>query len=124
MLCSVLLTPRKDWSEEDWDREIQKAKQKEKQRKEELKQFDSRGTQGNCSLLPPSPQYKPVCEEEPPTLMRELPPEPYKGGHSDHNRTEEEKRKMLELLNEEFDLDYYSELDSDSDTDYGYQTLV
>ena len=29
---------------------------------------------------------------------------------------------MLELLKEEFDLDYYSH--SDSDTDYRYQTLV
>ena len=53
-----------------------------------------------------------------------MPPEPIQEGHSDCNRTEEEKRKMLELLNEEFDLDYYSEFDSDSDTYYRYQMLV
>ena len=49
--------------------------------------------------------------------MRDLPLEPTQKGHSDHNRIEEEKRKMLELFNEEFDLDYNSELDSDSDLD-------
>ena len=79
-----------------------------------------------AAYYPSSPQYKPVCEEESPTLMADLPPEPTQEGHSDHNRIEEEKRKMLELLNEEFYLDNYSGLDSDSDldTDYRYQTLA
>ena len=56
--------------------------------------------------------------------MRDLPPEPTHEGHSDSNRIEEEKRKMLELLKEEFDLDYYFDSDLDLDTDYRYQTLV
>ena len=47
--------------------------------------------------------------------MRDLPLEPTQEGHSVCNRIEEEKRKMLELLNGEFNLDSYSELDSDSD---------
>ena len=47
--------------------------------------------------------------------MRELPLEPTQEGHTDCNRIQKKKRKMLELLNEEFDLDYYS--DSDLDTD-------
>ena len=55
--------------------------------------------------------------------MTDLPPEPTQEGHSDHNRIEKKKRKMLELLNGEFDFDYYSELESDYDldTDYRYQ---
>ena len=72
----------------------------------------------------PDPQYKPAYEEDPPTL-RNLPPEPNQNGHSDHNGLEGKKRKVLELLYEEFDFDYYSEPDSDSDldTDYRYQML-
>ena len=50
-------------------------------------------TWGNCSLLSPQPAY----EEDPPTL-RDLPPKPNQEGHSDCNRMEEEKRKVLELL--------------------------
>ena len=87
--------------------------------------FDNRGTQASHSLLSPSPQYKPAYEEDLP-ILRNLPPEPNQKGHLDCNRMEEERRKVLELLNEEFDLDYYSEpdCDSDSDTDYRYQMLV
>ena len=54
--------------------------------------------------------------------MRDLPVEPTQERHPDCNKIEEGKRQMLELLNEEFDLDYYS--DSDSDMDYRYQKLV
>ena len=57
-------------------------------------------------------------------LKRDMLLEQIQGRHSDCNKIEEEKRQMLELLNEEFDLDNYSDSDSDSDTDCKYQTLV
>ena len=38
------------------------------------------------------------------------------------NRMEEDRRIVLEFLDEEKDLDYYSDLDLDSD--YDYQTYV
>ena len=47
-----------------------------------------------------------------------MPLGPTQEGHSDHHKIEEENRKMLELLKEEFDLDYYSDSDADSDMDY------
>ena len=98
-----------------------KGKQKEN---EELKQIlTAEEHRTTTAYYPHSPQYKPVYEE-PPTMVRDLPLEPTQEGHSDHNRIGEEKRKMLELLNKEFDLDYYSELDSNFDTYYRYQMLV
>ena len=38
------------------------------------------------------------------------------------SETEEDRRIVLELLDEERDLDYYS--DSESESDYDYQTYV
>ena len=38
------------------------------------------------------------------------------------SKTEEDRRIVIELLNEERDLDYY--LDSESESDYGYQFYV
>ena len=97
----------------------------EKQRKEELKQkLAAEEHRATAAYYPPNPQYKPPYEEDPLTLVRNLPLGPTQEGPSDCSGTEEEKRKMLELLNEEFDLDYYSELDSDSDTDYRYPMLL
>ena len=50
-----------------------------------------------AAYYPPSPQYKPVNEEEPPTLVLDLPLKPTQEGPLDHNRTKKEKRKMQEL---------------------------
>ena len=36
-----------------------------------------------------------------------------------HYRTEEEGRERLELLNDRYNLDYYSESDSESEHEYG-----
>ena len=93
-----------NWSEEDWDGEIKKAKEKEKQiKEEELKQkLAAEEHRATTTYYPLSPQYNSADEEDPPTL-RELPPEPTMEGHSDYNRIEEDNRKMLELLNEKFD---------------------
>ena len=79
----------------------------------------------SAAYYPTSPQYKPAYEEDPP-IIRDQPLRPTKEGQSDSHKMEEEKRKMLELLKEEFDLDCYSDSDSDSDsdTDYRYQTPV
>ena len=82
--------PEQNWSKDDWDGEIQKAKQKEMQRREEeLKQELTAEEHGaSATYYPPSPQYKAAYEEDPP-IMRDLPPEPTQEGHLDHNRIEE-----------------------------------
>ena len=91
-------------------------------KKEKLKQEQAaKEHRASAAYYPPSPQYKPAYEEDSP-IMRDLPLEPTQGSHLDYYKIEEERRQMLELLNEEFDLDYYS--DSDSDVDCRYQTLV
>ena len=66
----------------------------------------------------------PSYEEESPALVRNLVPAPAPEKIANTKpskkkvKTEEERRKMLELLDEENDLDYYSESDDD------YQTYV
>ena len=76
--CTHTLTPRTGLvqGELGWRNTKGKMKRKAKTRRKTKTKFDSRGTQGNCSLLLPSPQYKPLYEEEPPTLVRDLPLEP------------------------------------------------
>ena len=71
-----------------------------------------------------SPIYVPSYEETPPALVRNLVPDPApeKTTNTKQNKkedkTEEDRRIMLELLYEENDLDYYS------DSDYDHQTYV
>ena len=72
--------------------------------------------------------YVPSYEEESPALVRDLiqklaleKPRNMKQNEKE-NKTEEDRRIVLELLDEEKDLDVYS--DSDSDSHYDYQTYV
>ena len=53
------------------------------------------------NYYPPSPQYRPSYD------IQDRP--------SHHYKTEEERRKRLELLNERYNLDYFSESDSESE---------
>ena len=74
----------------------------------------------------PSAMYIPICEEEPPALLRDLIPDltaektTNTKQNKNEDKTEEDRRMMLELLDEENDLDFYS----DSDSDHKYQTYV
>ena len=67
----------------------------------------------------PTMKNSPFCGEN-------LIPAPENSGDRMQNKgkskTEEDKRIVLELLNEERDLDYYS--DSESESDYEYQSYV
>ena len=70
-----------DWSEEDWDRNIEREKRKVKQRKEEeMKQRQEREEQEKIKSDPnyylPNPIYVPSYEEEPPALVRNLVTDP------------------------------------------------
>ena len=86
-----------------------------------------------CTVKPittyysPSPQYIPSYEEEPPNLIRDLIPGPGQENNTSTNSRKEyekgeERKTILELLAEEINLNYYSE--SDSDSEYRFQTLV
>ena len=86
-----------DDSEEDWNGDRQKAKEEERQGKED---------QLRRNYYPPSPQYTPSDD--------------FQNRQSHHCRTEEERRERLELLNEY--LDYYS--DSDSESEHEYEELI
>ena len=70
-----------DWSEEDWDRNIEREKRKEKQRKEEeMKQRQEVEVQEKQNFdpnyYPTSPLYVPNYKEEPPVLVGNLVPNP------------------------------------------------
>ena len=80
----------------------------------------------DSSYHPPEPMYVPNHEEQPPTVVNNLIPAPENSRDTMQNKgkskTKEDKRIVLELLNEEGDLNYYS--DSESESDYKYQPYV
>ena len=81
-----------DSEEEDWNGDRQKAKEEEKQKRED---------QLKRNYYPPSPQYIPSYNIQ--------------DRQSHHYKTEEERRERLEFLNDRYNLDYYSEYDSESE---------
>ena len=102
-----------DWEDQDWDGDIQKAKREEKQRKEDKLRRKLAAKQCTDNYYPPSPQYRLSYEENPLNIQ----------GRSSHNyKTEQGRRERLELLNDKYNLDYYSE--SDSESEHEYITLV
>ena len=130
ILCPIHPTPSQgdsDWSE-DWDGELEKEKRRKKQRKEEgmKKRQEEEKKILDSSYYPPEPMYVANHEEQPPTVVNDLIPTPENSSDvtqkKGKSKTEEDKRIVLELLNEERDLDYYS--DSDSELDYEYQSYV
>ena len=102
VLCSVCLSHRTKLVRGGLG--CRKGKAKGKANKEEkLKQeLTAEEHRASAAYYPPSPQYKPAYEEDPP-IMRDLPPEPTQDVHSDHHKMKEEMRQMLELLKEELD---------------------
>ena len=76
----------------------------------------------NLNYYPPEPIYMHSHEEQPPTLVNDLIPAPENSRDAKQNKrenkTEEDRRIVLELLDEERDLDYYSYCESESDYDY------
>ena len=60
------------------------------------------------NYYPPSPQYIPSYD--------------FWDRQAHHYKTEEERRERLEILNDRYNLDYYSE--SDSKSGHEYETLV
>ena len=99
------------WLEEDWDGNIDREKRKEKQGKgEEMKQRQEVEVQEkqifDPNYYPPSPVYVPSYEEEPHALVRNWVPVQVleKTTNTKQNekedKTEEDRRIMLELLDE------------------------
>ena len=101
-----------DW-EKDWDGNIQKSKREEKQEKEDTLRRKLAAEQCTDNYYPPSPQYRPSYKENP-LNIQDRP--------SHHYKTEEGRRERLELLNNKYNLYYYS--DSDSESEHEYTTLV
>ena len=54
-----------DWEEKDWDGDIAREKEKENQRKEEELNQKLVAEEQATNYYPPSPQYKPLYEEDP-----------------------------------------------------------
>ena len=111
-----------DWSKEDWDGDIEREKRMEKERKEEeMKPRQEIEEKEKAILDPkyylPSPVYVPNYKEETPALVSDLVPNlaPEKTTNTKQNekenKTKEDRRILLEILDEGNDLDYY--LDSD-----------
>ena len=102
-----------------------KNRKKEEEKKQKLATKECK-TKPIATCYPPNPQYIPDYEEESSILARGLLPRPAPENITSNSRQEdkknEERRTMLELLDEEINLDYCSE--SDSDSEYGYQTFV
>ena len=62
-----------NWSEEDWDRKIEKEKRKEKQRKEEeMRQRQEEKIMSDPNYYPSESIYVPNHEEQLPTLVNSL----------------------------------------------------
>ena len=83
-------------------------KEGEKQKKED--QLKRKLTAEQCinNYYPPSPQYRPSYNIQ--------------DGPSHHHKTEEERKERLELSNDRYNLEYYSE--SDTESEHEYETLV
>ena len=110
-----LKTEDSDWEEEDWNGDIQKAKEEEKQKKGNKLRRKLIGGQCTDNYYVPGPQYRLSYGENPLNILN---------GPSCHYKTkaEGEWRERLELLNNKYNLDYYSE--SDSESEHEYKTLV
>ena len=112
-----------EWSEENWDGEIQKKKM-EKQRKEEEMRLgqEEKGEILDSSYYPPEPMYVSNYEEQPSTLVSNLVPslEDSRDTQQDksNNKTEEERKVIMLLLDDKRDIDYYTDSDSESDCEY------
>ena len=60
-----------DWSEEDWDVEIQKRKREKQRKEEEMRQRQEEEKEIlDSSYYPPEPMYVSNHEEQPPTLVK------------------------------------------------------
>ena len=92
---------------------MEKRKREEKQRKEDELRRKLMIEQCSNDYYPPRPQYRPSYEENPLNIQERS---------SHHYKTEEGRRERLELLNNKYNLDYYSE--SDSESEHEYRTLV
>ena len=104
-------------------RNREREEEGETKEEEEIKQRQEEEEKKNLDLnyYPPSPRYVPNYEEGPPALVGDLIPKlalekcRVMKQSKEENTMEEDRRIVLELLDEERDLDHYSELDSDSD---------
>ena len=99
-----------EWLEEDWDNEIEEEKRQEKQIKEEPKK--------TLGCYPPELIYYPSHKKEIPVLVADLVPAQLPGENKrlsqKINEKEErlENRRIVEGINNDKDLDYYSDRDS------------
>ena len=113
------------WSEEELDSETEQEKRREKQRKEVRQRQKEEKKILDLNYYPPEPMYIPSHGEQPPTMVNDLilAPENSRDTLQKEEKSKtEDRRIVLELLNEETDLDYYS--DSESELDYGHQSYV
>ena len=62
------------------------------------------------NYYPPSPKYSPSYD--------------FPDSLSHHYKMEKDRRERLEFLNDKYDLDYYSDSDSNSDSNHEYETLI
>ena len=111
----------------------QRAKEREEEREtkkdEQIKQRQDEENQtlnSSSNYYPLEPIYLPNHKEWPPTVINNLilSPEISRDTKQDKRdiKTEDNRRIIMKLLDEERDLDYY--LDSESETDYVYQSYV
>ena len=63
-----------NWSEEDWDGQIEKDREKKETRGDGAKARRRRKKNLDSNYYPPSSMYVPSYEEEPPALLRDLIP--------------------------------------------------
>ena len=91
-----------------WNGDRQKAKEEEKQKKEDQLRRKLTAKQHTNNYYAPSLQYRPSYDIQDRPLH--------------HYRTEEERRERLELLNDKHNLDYY--LESDLESEHGYEVFV
>ena len=109
---------KSDWSDEDLDGEIQKKKWEKQRKEEEMRQGQEEKEEIlDSGYYPPEPMYVSHHEEQPPMLVNNLvlASEDPRDMQQDKsiNKTEEDRRVIMSILDDERDVDYYSDSDSD-----------
>ena len=74
------------------------------------RQRNRKEDQSKRNYYPPSLQYSPSYD--------------FPDGLSHHYKMENDRNERLESLNDKYNLDYYSDSDSNSDSKHEYETLV
>ena len=130
ILCPILPHTSPQWTQTDQKRlglgdRVGKRREKKGKEEEMMQRQAEEKTVLGSNYYPPEPIYIPNHKSQPPTVVNDLilAPENFRElNRTRDTKTEDDRRVIMQLLDEERDLDYFS--DSESESDYEYQSYV